>query len=110
MSAQQIFTSAIAAAGSVLKQRGFRRRGSKFTRTGGEVVSLIEFQRSRDSTAEYLTFVINYGVAVLSLAHAEGVDTAKLWWTQCHWQALIVLCLPARSRGRPRSPPRDPYR
>jgi hypothetical protein len=76
-------------AGSVLKQRGFRRAGSKFTRTGGEVVSLIEFQRSRDSTAAYLTFVINYGVAVLSLAQAEGVDTAKLWWTQCHWQARV---------------------
>jgi Domain of unknown function (DUF4304) len=89
MSAQQIFTSAIAVAGSVLKQRGFRRRGSKFTRMGGEVVSLIEFQRNRDSTAAYLTFVINYGVAVLSLAHAEGVDTAKLWWTQCHWRARV---------------------
>jgi hypothetical protein len=68
MSAQQIFTSAIAAAAPVLKQRAFRRHGSKFIRTGGEFVSLIEFQRSRQSTAAYLTFVINYGVAVLSLA------------------------------------------
>jgi len=76
-------------ASSVLKQRGFRRSGSKFTRTGADVVSLIEFQRSRGSTAVYLTFVINYGVAVLSLAHAEGVDTAKLWWTQCHWRARV---------------------
>jgi hypothetical protein len=46
MSAQQIFTSAIAVAASALKQRGFPRGGSKFTRMGGEVVSLIEFQRS----------------------------------------------------------------
>jgi hypothetical protein len=89
MSAQQIFTSAIAAAGSVLRQRGFRRRGSKLTRMGQEVVSLIEFQRSRGSTAAHLTFVINYGVAVLSLAHAQGVDTAKLWWTECHWRARV---------------------
>jgi hypothetical protein len=89
MSAQPIFTSAIALGGSGLKQRGFRRSGSKFTRVGVEVASLIEFQRSRSSTSAYLTFVINYGVAVLSLAHAEGVDTAKLWWTQCHWQARV---------------------
>jgi hypothetical protein len=85
MSAQQVLGSAVAVAGAVLKQRGFRRRGTKFTRKGGEVVSLLEFQRGRDAKAEYLTFVINYGVAVLSLLQVEGVDAAKLWWTQCHW-------------------------
>jgi hypothetical protein len=89
MSAQAVFTSAVAVAGSTLKPRGFRRRGSKLTRTGDEVVSLIEFQRSRHSTAASLTFVINYGVAVLSLLELEGVDAAKLWWTQCHWHGRV---------------------
>jgi hypothetical protein len=89
MSAQRVFASAVAMAGTALKRRGFRRRGSKLTRTGDEVVSLIEFQRSRQSTAVYLTFVINYGVAVVSLLELEGIDAAKLWWTQCHWRDRV---------------------
>jgi hypothetical protein len=90
MSAQEVFAAVVAAAGATLKQRGFRRRGSKFIRIGNEVVSLVEFQRSRDSTAASLTFVINYGVAVLSLLELEGVDAAKLWWTQCHWSERVA--------------------
>ena len=89
MSAQAVFTSAVALSGSALKRHGFRRRASKLTRTGDEVASLIEFQRSRDSTATSLTFVINYGVAVLSLLELEGGDAAKLWWTQCHWRGRV---------------------
>jgi len=89
MTSQQSFTSAVATVGSALKQHGFLRSGSKFTRTGREVVSLIQFQRSRDSTAACVTFVVNYGVAVLSIAHAEGIDPAKLSWTDCQWQARV---------------------
>ena len=85
MSAQAAFASAVSVAGSALKHHRFRRRGSKLTRTGDEVVSLIEFQRSRQSTAAQLTFVVNYGVAVRRLLASEGVDAAKLWWTECHW-------------------------
>jgi hypothetical protein len=89
-SAQDVFAAAVAVVGPVLKQRGFRRRASKFTRMGEQIASLVEFQRSRDSSSRHLSFAINYGVAALSLLQVEGVDGAKLWWTQCHWQHRVA--------------------
>lgn len=85
MDAKTIFKEVARSVASLLAGYGFQKRSLKFVRKfdDGDVVSLIELQRSRRSTSEQLLFVINYGVVVPRLY--LGFDLTKPEWTECHW-------------------------
>jgi hypothetical protein len=108
MSAQAVFTSAVAVAGATLKPRGFRRRGSKLTRTGDEVVSLIEFQRSRQSTAQDSTFsgendsttsyMQGWKLAIVSASCKYGRGAGSSWTLS--WEAARAKSVRSRRAER----------
>jgi hypothetical protein len=82
MTAAAVLTASERMLASQLTPRGFRRNGHKLVRVGSEVVSLIEFQPSRDRAANYLTYAVNYGVFVLSLfpgSPLEQLQDPRAW-------------------------------
>jgi hypothetical protein len=87
MTAKALLTAAAGMVAVSLKARGFGRRALTFTRAVDEFVSMIELQPSRTSTPEQLSFVINFGVIVVSLF--AGEDLAKPEYGACHWGGRV---------------------
>ena len=97
MSAKIVLTEAAKRLAAELKGLGYKRSGLRFVRQGIEVISLIELQVGRSSTPKELSFALNFGVIVISLADGEatkptytvcpwggrvsGRDTTERWWT-----------------------------
>jgi hypothetical protein len=71
---------------SVLRPVGFSGSGRKFLRRDPGVTGLIEIQVSRTSTADYLTFAVNYGVVIPALFQAVASEGPRsLTYTSYHW-------------------------
>ena len=87
MTSRTVLADAAKKVASELRLRGFRQARLKFVRPGEEVVSLIEFQMSRSGTADYSTFVINFGVIVPRLY--QGRNVAAPFHTECHWGCRV---------------------
>lgn len=76
-----------------LVKLGYRRRGSLFLADGGEVVFLIDLQRSRRSTRETVVVTINLGVYSKLVAERMGA-VAKPTIERSHWRRRIGSLLP----------------
>lgn len=87
MSARTVFSQGTIRVSDALKTLGYKRSGTRFVRRGAEVVSLIELQTSRASTTNELSFVVNFGVIVISLT--GGGDLSKPTYTDCHWGGRV---------------------
>jgi hypothetical protein len=83
MTARAVLSSAVKIVATALSDVGFWRKGLRLVRAGDEVVSLIEIQPSRDSTAHMLTFVLNYGVTVPGCFLGKDIESPTLM--ECQW-------------------------
>ena len=87
VSTKTVLSEATIRVADALKTLGYTRSGTRFIRRGTEVLSLIELQTSRSSTNNELSFVVNFGVVVISLT--EGSDLSKPTYTDCHWGSRV---------------------
>lgn len=76
---------------SYLKSQQFIRRGSKFYRDIGEVIWLIDFQKSRSNTKDVTSFTINLGVfsKTLSSFYVDKSLDKKFIEDDCHIRKRI---------------------
>jgi hypothetical protein len=89
MSAQCVLTAAVSKVSRALVARGFKRKRRTFVRRGvDDVMSLIQIQASRRSTAAELVFVVNFGVVVPVLYVGEDLHNPAFGgW---HWGRRIA--------------------
>lgn len=80
-----------------LKKQGFDKKGNNFYKKLHKNYGIINFQKSQDSTNDYLKFTINFGVYSDNLGQTFdfAYDESKLpdVWS-CHWQARIGQFMP----------------
>lgn len=88
MTAKAVLSQAASAVAAELKTLGYRKSGLRYVRRGAETISLIELQPGRASSAEELSFVVNFGVMVISLL--EGYEPMKPTYTDCHWGCRVA--------------------
>ncbi len=74
-----------------LKNHQFIRRGSKFYRDLGEIIWLIDFQKSRSNTKELTSFTINLGVFSKTISGFYGDKSLETKFIQddCHIKKRI---------------------
>lgn len=82
-----------------LKTRQFVRRGHKFYRDLGELIWLIDFQRSTSNSKELTRFTINLGVLSRTVADAYGKKDIKLNFIEddCNIKKRIGYLMEERS-------------
>jgi hypothetical protein len=79
----------------VLKGLGYRRSRGTFTKSSDDGVAIVEFQKSKDSGRDAVTFTVNIGVAYRPLGFSGRLP--KSW--DCHVFLRIGSLLPDRSPG-----------
>ena len=84
---QQILTAVT----DLLRDAGFRKKGTLFTRDCGDVTHLITVQSSVGGTAEAVRMTVNLGVWVTALAPDEKPD---IW--SAHWQVRLGFLMPEK--------------
>lgn len=72
-----------------LAERGFSRKATTFRRELGEVMHLVEVQKSRRSSASTVVFTVNLGVASLRLLRRAEKDPVQWAWDACHWRERL---------------------
>lgn len=81
-----------------LKKEGFEKKGNNFYKKLHKNYGIINFQKSQDSSNDYLKFTINFGVYSDNLGQTFdfAYDESKLpdVWS-CHWLARIGQFMPA---------------
>ncbi|WP_442589900.1 DUF4304 domain-containing protein [Pedobacter sp. AW31-3R] len=75
----------------LLKQMGFNKKSNTFYIGSDRNYGIVNFQKSRDSTATMIKFTVNFGIYsnVLGRLEYDYDDVAKPKVEQCHWQTRI---------------------
>lgn len=72
----------------------FRRRRASFCREHPDILHLIGFQRSQNSTRDRLIFSINIGVFSKLLAEKVGGPESPSSTWDCHWESRLGFLMP----------------
>jgi hypothetical protein len=82
---------------SLLKESGFVRRGTCFYLSKANGWGLVEFQKSRKSTADQITFTVNLGVCSRTLLDFfSSHRSQKPSIETCHWRQRLGFLLSDR--------------
>lgn len=79
---------------AVLAPSGFRPRARWFSADRGDTVLLVQLQRDRYSTLDWLGATVNIGVHVRLLAARGQLMSAKIGRYPCHWYERIGFVTP----------------
>lgn len=89
MSAKDWFRQIEKTVYSFLKPHGYRKKGATYSASNGDLTYVLNLQKSRDSTQDFLKITVNVGImsgrlSVL-LGHAHRAVDVSL----CHWRRRI---------------------
>jgi hypothetical protein len=87
--------SLLARLSDALRPKGFRRKGSTFTRDKPDVVHILNLQSSTKSTQDLLVVTINVAVYSRALEEKGACDGPAGVWT-AHWSERIGCYTPLR--------------
>jgi hypothetical protein len=92
------YKSLLAIVGNILKDQGFAKKGDTFCLFKYNNWGLINFQKSKNNSAETISFTINMGVSSTTLRRTigDGDLTAKPDIEDCHWGKRIGFLLPQK--------------
>lgn len=98
MKASELYKELIKEISSLLKEKGFSRKGNCFYLQQGDNWGLLDFQKSRKSTADEIIFTINLGVCSGRLLEFFSADLLqqKPSIEACHWRERVGFLLPER--------------
>ena len=96
MKASETYKELIKKIGYSLKEEGFSRIGNTFHQRRGSNWGLLDFQKSRKSTADEVMFTINVGVCSGKLLKFFSPDLLerKPSIEVCHWRERLGFLLP----------------
>lgn len=84
-----------------LKSEGFRANGTKLIRKVGEVLILLQFQRSQWNSKDECRFTINVGISLDALRtyfdDEQSGGSDEISREMCHWHRRIGWLLPVQS-------------
>jgi len=91
-----LFATLLKEVAIVLRWANFRRRRQSFWIEADGNTALIDFQRSRSSSAQRISFTINLGVRSARVAAflSSGPELLDPGIADCHWRQRIGLLLP----------------
>lgn len=94
-----IFKELITTLTPLLKQMGFNKKANSFYLELNKNYGIVNFQKSRESTKEIISFTINFGVYsdVLGKLEYDYNNSAKPSVEQCHWQSRVGSFMPDSS-------------
>lgn len=98
MRASELYKELIKEISSLLKEKGFSRKGNCFYLQQGNNWGLLDFQKSRKSTADEVSFTINLGVCSGRLLEFFSPDSLeqKPSIEACQWRERVGFLLPER--------------
>jgi len=87
----------LTAAASILKERGYKKKGNLFYLLKENNYGMIGFQKSQSSTKDYTKFTINIGISSGALRQYVDLDdpTERPAIECCHWQSRIGGLMPS---------------
>ncbi len=96
MIASEAYEELLREIGSLLKERGFSRKGSCFYLRQGNNWGLLAFQKSRKTTANRVIFTINLGICSgrLTQFFSPELMTKRPSIETCHWRERLGFLLP----------------
>lgn len=96
MKASELYKELIKEISSLLKAKGFSRKGNCFYLRQGNNWGLLDFQKSRKSTADEVSFTINLGVCSGRLLEFFSPDLLeqKPSIEACHWRERVGFLFP----------------
>jgi hypothetical protein len=96
MRAAELYKELFKEIGSFLKTKGFSRKGNCFYFRQGNNWGLLDFQKSRKSTAEEISFTINLGICSGKLQEFFSPDSLeqKPSIEACQWRERVGFLLP----------------
>lgn len=91
-----IFKELINALNPLLKQMKFAKKGNSFYLEANKNYGVVNFQKSRESTKELVSFTINFGVYsnILGRLQYGYSESIKPEVEQCHWQSRVGNFMP----------------
>lgn len=98
MGASDLYKELIKEIGSLLKEKGFSRKGTCFYLRQDNNWGLLDFQKSRKSTADETIFTVNLGICSGRLLGFFSPDllAQKPSIEACHWRERVGFLLPER--------------
>lgn len=98
MRVSELYKELIKEIGSLLKEKGFSRKGNCFYLRQRNNWGLLDFQKSRKSTADEIVFTMNLGVCSGRLLEFFSPDLLeqKPSIEVCHWHERVGFLLPER--------------
>lgn len=81
----------------LLIESGFKGRGNTFISKKAEVWSLINFQKSRKSSAAEVAFTVNLGIASSTLFNFYSKEVQQPTIEDCHYRQRIGFLLPSHN-------------
>lgn len=94
----EAFKKIISQLGLILKPYNFKLKGSTFYLFKDDNWGLVEFQKSKSSTSESVTFTINLGTCSNLLRKIKERDLkVKPIIAECDWKKRIGFLLPAKN-------------
>jgi hypothetical protein len=95
--ASELYKELITAISPLLKEKGFSRTGTRFYLRQGNNWGLLDFQKSRKSTADETIFTVNVGVCSGKLLTFFSPDSPQKPSIEvCHWRERLGFLLPDR--------------
>lgn len=91
-----IFKEIINKLSPLLKKMGFDKKGNNFYLEENKNFAVVNFQKSRESTKEIVSFTINFGLYSDVLGRTQYCynNSVKPEIEKCHWQARIGNFMP----------------
>lgn len=91
-----VFRELISLVSPWLKRRGFHKKGNNFYVEANNNYAVLNFQKSRESTKEIVSFTINFGIysEVLGTLQYGYNNSVKPAVELCHWQSRIGNFMP----------------
>lgn len=98
MRSSELYKDLIKEISSLLKEKGFSRKGNCFYLRQGNNWGLLDFQKSRKSTADETIFTVNLGICSGRLLEFFSPDflEQKPSIEACHWRERVGFLLPGR--------------
>jgi hypothetical protein len=85
----------ISTIGHHLKLTQWQRKSNTFYLIKGDIIALIDFQKSKSSNKNEIKFTINLGIASNSIRRFQGHDTTRIVQIEdCHWKNRVGFLMP----------------
>lgn len=81
---------------SRLKPLGYRKSGASFLRDCGDVILVVQLQKSQKTTPDTLVVTLNLGIFSRVVASRIGRLLTTPTIVDCHWQERIGFLMPER--------------